>query len=220
MSSADSDPELQERRAAVTDLGQVLRDLGEAAVSSEVDAATLRDVAQRGRELTAALEAATRDRHELPSVDDFAAGFRMHSPACGSGNPVAPPMEVGFSDGVAVGTCTLGLRYEGPPSYAHGGVSALLLDQILGHANAFGGRPGMTVRLSVRYRAPVPLVTPLRVSGWVEQELGEQSTSKAVIATAEEPDAPLVEAEGKFVTPDPEQVRRLFSRMRTAEHGF
>ncbi len=220
MSSPDSDPELQERRAAVADLGQALRDLGEAAVSSEVDAATLREVAERGRELTAALDAATRDRHEMPSVDDLAAGFRMHNPACGQGNPVAPPMEVGDSDGVAVGTCTLGLRYEGPPSYAHGGVSAMLLDQILGHAHAISGRPGMTVRLSLRYRAPVPLRTPLRVSGWVERETGEHSTAKAALATADAPDAPLVEAEGKFVTPDPDQVRRLFSQMRTADHGF
>ena len=220
MSSADSDPELQARRAAVADLGQALRELDEAAVSTEVDAATLREVAERSRELTAALEAAARDRHELPSVDDFAAGFRMHNPATGSGNPAAPPMDVGESGGTAVGTCTLGLRHEGPPSYAHGGVSAMLLDQILGHAHAISGRPGMTVRLSLRYRAPVPLRTPLRVTGRVEQETGEHSTAKAALATAEAPDSPLVEAEGKFVSPNPEQVRRLFSRMRTADHPY
>ena len=220
MSSADPDPELQARRAAVADLGQALRELDEAAVSTEVDAATLREVAERSRELTVALEAATRDRHELPSVDDFAAGFRMHNPATGSGNPVAPPMDVGKSDGMAVGTCTLGLRYEGPPSYAHGGVSAMLLDQILGHVHAISGRPGMTVRLSLRYRAPVPLRTRLRVSAWIEEETGEHSKAKAALATAEAPDTPLVEAEGKFVSPNPDQIRRLFSQMRAGDHGF
>jgi acyl-coenzyme A thioesterase PaaI-like protein len=47
--------------------------------------------------------------------------------------------------------------------YGHGGVSAMLIDQLLGHAAAAAGHPGVTTDLSVRYRRPVPLDVPLRV---------------------------------------------------------
>ena len=140
-------------------------------------------------------------------------GRRMYSPAVGPGNPIAPPMRVEITDdGVAVGSCTLGLVYEGPHGYCHGGISAMLIDQILGHAHAAQGRPGMTVALSLRYRKPVPLQTPLRITAWVDPEdVSDRRTGpKAAIATAEDPDTALVEASGVFVVPNPEQVRRIF----------
>ncbi len=36
------------------------------------------------------------------------------------------------------GVVTLTLPYQGPPGHVHGGVSALLLDHVLGVANAGG----------------------------------------------------------------------------------
>lgn len=211
-----TDPAMSERRSAVRELGAALRELNEAAVASEVDSATLREVADRARELVAPLAAAGRDRFQLAAVDDWQAGKRLFNPAVGPGNPFAPPLRVEVVDGVAEGSCTLGLVHEGPPSYAHGGVSAMLLDQILGHAHAASAGAGMTVRLGLRYRRPVPLQTPLRVRGWVEQDGGQRPQARATIATAEDPGAVLVEASGTFVTPRPEQVQRLFGRTRSA----
>jgi acyl-coenzyme A thioesterase PaaI-like protein len=101
-------------------------------------------------------------------------------------------------DGVAIGTCTLGLQYEGPAGHVHGGISALLLDQVLGKANAANGRPGMTISLSIRYRKRVPLWTPLRITAWLEDPDG-QAVGKAEIAAADAPETPLVVAEGRFV---------------------
>lgn len=210
-----TDPAMSERRSAVRELGAALRELDEAAVSSEVGSATLREVAAKARELVAPLAASGRDRHQLPAVDDWQNGRRMFNPAIGPGNPFAPPLRVELVDGVAEGTCTLGLVYEGPPSYVHGGVSAMLLDQVLGHAHAATSGAGMTVRLSLRYRRPVPLQTPLRVRGWVERDGSERPGSRATITTAEEPDTVLVEASGTFVVPRPDQVERLFGRSRS-----
>ncbi|RCW46231.1 hypothetical protein DFQ14_102534 [Halopolyspora algeriensis] len=205
---------LDERRRAARELGTALRELTEAAVSTEVDAETMLQVARQARDMVPPLEKASRSRQTVPSVDDLRAGWRMYNPAIGWGNPFAPPMNVEMVDGGAIGSCTLGLIHEGPHSYAHGGVSALLLDQILGHAHASGGRPGMTVTLSVRYRNPVPLQTPLRVAGWRGQDDADtrRSTPTATITTAEEPDTVLVEAEGAFLVPSEEQVRRLFGQ--------
>jgi hypothetical protein len=44
----------------------------------------------------------------------------------------------------------------------HGGVSAMILDQMLGEAAGAGGKPGMTGTLTLRYRQATPLGGPAR----------------------------------------------------------
>jgi hypothetical protein len=212
--ASSAETEVRERRKAVHELGEALRELTGAAVSTEVDAETLREVAEQVRGLVPPLSAANRVRGQMATVDEGARRLRIYNPAIGPGNPVAPPMKVEHGDGQAVGTCTLGLAYEGPPSYVHGGVSAMLLDQILGHAHAAAGAPaGMTVKLSLRYRRPVPLCTPLRIVGEIDEQDGRWTKSRATVATAEHPDHVLVEADGAFVVPSAEQAERLFGEV-------
>jgi acyl-coenzyme A thioesterase PaaI-like protein len=112
------------------------------------------------------------------------------------------------------GTCTLGLVFEGPPAFAHGGISAMLLDQLLGYAASAAGHPGMTTRLEIRYLAPVPLQTPLRLTAEVGEVNGRRVTARGVIVTAAEPDTVLVEASGTFAALRPEQAARMFGRIR------
>ncbi|MCA1187166.1 MULTISPECIES: PaaI family thioesterase [unclassified Saccharopolyspora] len=202
----------QDRARAARELGDALRELVQAAAGTEVDAATLRKTADQARDLVGPLTEASRTRHVPPTLDEAKPGRRMYNPASGPGNPIAPPMRVRVADGVATGTCTLGLAYEGPHSYTHGGISAMLVDQILGHAHAAQGRPGMTVSLSLRYRRPVPLETPLRLTAWVpEDSITDRRTGpKATITTEDEPDRVLVEASGIFVIPTAEQAERIF----------
>ncbi|MEX3104165.1 MULTISPECIES: hypothetical protein [unclassified Streptomyces] len=42
--------------------------------------------------------------------------------------------------------------HEGPPGYGHGGFTAMLLDEVMGHACVAAGHPGMTVSLTTHYR--------------------------------------------------------------------
>jgi acyl-coenzyme A thioesterase PaaI-like protein len=102
------------------------------------------------------------------------------------------------------------MAFEGPPGYAHGGVSAMLLDQMLGYVVSASGNPGMTVRLDTSYRKPVPLLAPLRLSAEVIEVDGRVVTASGVITTAQAPDEILVEATGTFVALRAEQARRLF----------
>lgn len=60
----------------------------------------------------------------------------------GAGSPLAPPMRVTPADGGFVGRCDLGIAHEGPPGYGHGGVSAMLLDELMGEACTAAGNPG------------------------------------------------------------------------------
>jgi acyl-coenzyme A thioesterase PaaI-like protein len=92
----------------------------------------------------------------------------------------------------------LGPLYEGPPGLVHGGVSALVLDQVLGEAAAIGGSPGMTGRLTVHYRRPTPL-GDLTVSARLESNEGRKAIVKGELRDAE--GRVTVEAEGLFILP-------------------
>lgn len=208
---------LRERRDAITDLGDALRTLVELSVATEVPAEQLRRAATRVRQATTPLTAVTRGRPELPSADDLLGGIRMYNPVTGSGSAMAPPLHIELVDGVAVGACTLGLAFEGPPTYAHGGVSAMLLDQMLGYAVSASGNPGMTTRLDTTYHAPVPLLTPLRLSASVTAIDGRRVTAHGTIATAADPDTVLATATGTFVALRAEQALRLFGAIRHAD---
>jgi acyl-coenzyme A thioesterase PaaI-like protein len=207
-------PELRQRRAAVAELGSALRELVAAAVGTEVPVEVLGAAAEQARRLSAELGTRQRPRDRPSSVDDLRRGQRLFNPVVGPGNPISPPMRVEIVDGAAVGRCTLGLAYEGPFTFVHGGVSALLLDQIMGYATASAGHPGVTGRLQVRYRAPVPLGEPLEIRAAVVDVLGARVAVRGTIGLAARPDAVLVEAEGRFMTLRREQALRLFGRAR------
>lgn len=201
---------LRDRREAIDELGEALRALVECAATTEEPAEELRLVAAQVRRAATPLARSSRGRAQLPTADDLLGGIRMYNPVSGTGSALAPPLQMQLADGVVVGTCTLGLAFEGPPMYAHGGVSALLLDQMLGYATSASGNPGMTVALLTSYRAPVPLQTPLRLTAGVTEVTGRKITAHGTIATAVEPDTVLVEATGTFVVLSPEQAGRLF----------
>jgi hypothetical protein len=202
--------EVRERRAAIEDLGEALRALLQCSAATEAGTDEIRLAAAELRRVTGPLAAYQRTRDQQPTVDDLLGGIRMYNPVSGTGSGLAPPVEAEVVDGVVIGSCTLGLAYEGPPMYAHGGVSALLLDHMLGYATTASGHPGMTVELTTRYRAPVPLQTPLRLTGRVTEVMPRKVIAHGTIATAAEPDTILVEASGTFVAIRPEKVRALW----------
>ena len=199
-----------DRRQAIGELGEALRTLIERATATEAPPADLRHCAAQLRAVGAALASRSRTRWMLPGADNLLAGIRMYNPVAGSGSGLAPPVHIDLADGHAVGTCTLGLAYEGPPAYAHGGISALLLDQMLGYVVGAAGRPGLTVALDIRYLAPVPLHTPLRLDARVTDSSGRSSTAAGSIATADDPHTPLVRATATFVALRPSQLADLF----------
>jgi acyl-coenzyme A thioesterase PaaI-like protein len=202
--------------AAVTELGTALRELVAASVTTTVGPAGLRAAAARAREVTAALAVSRRDRDQLSALDDPAQFRRVFNPVSGVGSALAPPLTIRRVDGGVEAEATLGLPYEGPPSYVHGGMSALMLDQVLSSAAHFAGLWGMTGRLELDYRRPVPLGTALLLRAAVADSRGRRVTIAGSIALAEAPDQALVQARGMWVTPRPEQVEQYFSAITDA----
>ncbi|MFC4603995.1 PaaI family thioesterase [Rhodococcus kronopolitis] len=112
-------------------------------------------------------------------------GVTRHDPVTGPENAIAPPLVLaGLEDGSVQGVVTLTLPYQGPPGCVHGGVSALILDHVLGVANAWGGRAGMTAQLNVRYHRPTPLFEPLTITGKQMSVEGRKINTVGDIKTA------------------------------------
>jgi acyl-CoA thioesterase FadM len=95
-------------------------------------------------------------------------------------------------------------------------MSALLMDQVLGSAALAAGLWGMTVRLELDYRRPVPLRTPLVLRGEVLEDAGRKAVAGGTIALAASADEPLVAARGIFVAPRPDRQEAYFGAITDA----
>jgi len=108
----------------------------------------------------------------------------------------ANPTSVGFTsrivDGVVEAEVVFGPAFEGAPGRAHGGIVAAVFDDLLGTAMAAVEGIGFTGRLTVHYRAPVPVgpeiafrLTTGPQEGRKLQVQGEARLGERVLATAE-----------------------------------
>ena len=79
------------------------------------------------------------------------------NPIIGDCSPVRPDVEVRIADGEVVGTATFTRRFVGPAGHAHGGISAMLADQLVAAAPMAIGQRTVTKSLTIRYLRALPL---------------------------------------------------------------
>jgi len=118
----------------------------------------------------------------------------------GMHNAIAPPLKI-VQDRVKGGASSeffLNALYEGPPGQVHGGVVALVLDQVFGEAAAAGGTPGMTGTLTLRYRNPTALGA-CSAEAWVDRRDGIKTIVKGEMRRAD--GTVTVTGEGIFILP-------------------
>jgi len=153
-------------------------------------------------------------------VGAFNSNFMDRSPFMGLMNPLAPPMSARLDPddgewGSVHCTVTFTEPFEGPPGHVHGGFLAGVFDEILGQAQSLSGRPGMTGKLSISYRAPTPLFAELHLRGWIERIEGRKIFTHATLHNG----ATLCcEADGLFISM-PEDLRHLLQKGRDATPG-
>ncbi|MFC4906344.1 PaaI family thioesterase [Actinomadura gamaensis] len=189
----------EEHLAALAGLAARVRELAAAVVLTDVEIDELAAVGAQVEALTARLGAA---RREAPPVARYGGRGRLRhvtNPVTGPGNPFAPPVEVEFTEAGARAVVTLGHVYEGPPTFVHGGVAAMVLDQVLGMAAGSKGRPGVTASLELKYRRPTPVGVPLTIEAEVTGSSGRRSHVEGRILNPE--GLPTVEATALFITP-------------------
>ncbi len=122
------------------------------------------------------------------------------NPVSGAANPVAPPVRITRLEDRVIGEVVYGPAYEGAPGHVHGGHVAAGFDDLLGITHTLAAMPALTARLTIRYRVPVPIETPLRFEGRVTSFRGRKISTAATLHAGE---TLLAEAEGLFILVDP-----------------
>ena len=185
-------------RGVYQPLAESVRELVDATIRSEADAATVAEVKEqidaavirlRERQIDGAFGARHTASGETLAWGNAVIGIR---------NALAPPVRTHRDESGRVwGAFHLGAAYEGPPGHVHGGVSALILDHILGEAASPDGKPRFTGSITVRYLRATSLGA-LHVEAVSTRTDGVKTYCTGHIADAE---GITVEAEGVFITP-------------------
>ena len=135
---------------------------------------------------------------------EFATGdparFFPYSPVVGPLSPIAPPITVTFDGERLRGRVNLSATYAGPPGAVHGGIVAMVFDELLGAVNACLGLGAFTGTLSIRYERLTPIETELDVESWVDRTDGRKVFTVGTISAG---GAVTARAEGVFIRVDP-----------------
>lgn len=194
-----SPEELRTEHEVFGGLAQEVRELAEACIRTTVPTEVATEVRDEVARLTARLrESMIPGSFGVNLTSDGA--VRGHGNAVvGLRNPLAVPLQIQRSDeGRAWADFELNALYEGPPTMVHGGVVALILDQVFGEAAAAGGTPGMTGTLTLRYRKNTPLGR-CSAEAWIDRHEGVKTYVHGVLRDAEGTET--VEGEGIFILP-------------------
>lgn len=184
-------------QAMYSPLTDSVRRLIQAGIQSGADEATI-------REAQSLVEAAVEKLGGTGDSDQvrLAVGQRpvvWGNPVTGFRNAVAPPLVMHEEpDGLWWSEFELGEAYQGPPGWVHGGVLALVLDQLLGEAASDGlTKPLFTGTITLRYLRGTPL-GKLRAEAAIERTDGYKTFVSGHMCDAE---GKTVEAEGIFIKP-------------------
>lgn len=131
-------------------------------------------------------------------------GWR-HDPVSGIENAIAPPIVLeACPDGTVTAEVEFGLPYQGPNSFVHGGISAMVMDHVLSAATAPQAGVIFTAQLTVRYHRPLPLFVPLTIAARLREREGRKIWATGEIVV----DGKVaVSAEGLFIEPRPKAAQ-------------
>lgn len=180
-------------------LTQAVRNLIEAGIRTGADEKAVRDAQTAIERVTQTLEGPADDNsapvHHAVNGRPVAWG----NPVTGWRNAIAPPLVIHDEpDGLWWSEFELGEAYQGPPGWVHGGVLAMVLDQILGEAASEGlTKARFTGTITLRYLRGTPL-GPLRAEAAIDRTDGFKTFVSGHLSDAE---GRTVDAEGIFVEP-------------------
>ena len=200
--ASENSPHHGARIVALGNLGAAMRRLANSVALTEVSISALEKVTEDAAGMAEILESCCRHFTTMASVDSTSTAVRMFNPAAGKGNPFSPPLDLeSISMDRVRARCALGPLHEGPFGFVHGGVTALLLDQIVGIAARHSHQNAMTASLNVTYSRPIPLESTIELHGEVIRRSGRKVWVRAHIALEEVPTIELASAEALLIKP-------------------
>jgi uncharacterized protein (TIGR00369 family) len=102
-------------------------------------------------------------------------------------------------------------RFEGWAGIAHGGIVCTILDEVMAWALVGEDNWGVTARVSVEFKRPVPLGTAIRAAGEVVSSRRRVVETAATLVQADDGTV-LATARGTYVAADPVRKRELRER--------
>jgi acyl-coenzyme A thioesterase PaaI-like protein len=193
-----SSEDIERMRAVYQPLADSVRELVDATIRTEVDADEVAAVKAQIDAATARLRAQQIDGAFGVRYTDGGDRMAWGNPVVGIRNPVAPPLVIHRDeDGGAFTEFEMGAAYEGPPGFVHGGISALVLDHVLGEAASDGETPRFTGTITMRYLRTTRLGR-LRAEARIAREEGIKTY---VVGHLADEDGVTVEADGVFIKP-------------------
>ncbi len=194
---AISAAEHERLKSLYTPLTQAVRRLITAGIRTGADEAAILEAQAAVEAVAENLESTVDTASPRLAVDErpVVAG----NPVTGFRNAIAPPLVMHEEpDGLWWSEFELGEAYQGPPGWVHGGVLALVLDQLLGEAASDGlTKPLFTGTITLRYLRGTPLGR-LRAEAAIERTDGYKTFVSGHMSDAE---GKTVEAEGIFIKP-------------------
>ena len=104
----------------------------------------------------------------------------------------------------------LGEDYQGGSGFLHGGIIAVLLDEVMSKVCRFHNEHAVTADLRVEYLRPIPVNQEIVVEGFITRRDGRQLYHEGEIRNAA--GKLLARAQGRFVVIDPEKVSGAAAR--------
>jgi acyl-coenzyme A thioesterase PaaI-like protein len=190
--------EVDRMRAVYGALAESVRELIDATIRTEVDADTVAAVKAEIDAATARLRSQQCDGPFGVRYTTGGESMAWGNPVIGIRNPIAPPLTIhrGADDRMFT-DFHLGAAYEGPPGHVHGGVSALVLDHVLGEVAAHAEHPRFTGTITLRYLRPTRLGR-LHAEARITRTDGVKAYASGHLADDE---GITVEAQGVFIQP-------------------
>ncbi len=216
--SSPSHPAISGREPELGSVSDALRRLVALAVTTEVPAHVLAEVASGlnalGDRLEEALPAVPFPRFvgrdpAVPADGEEIESSMPFDVVVGRYNPLAPPVRLEIDPPRALGHAVFTIPYEGAPGCVHGASIAGSFDIVLTAANMVAGAAGPTVRLALRFRRPTLLGTESLFEAWVDKRTERRiHTSGRLVQNGQV----TVEAVGEFALLDREQIASLHRR--------
>jgi len=105
--------------------------------------------------------------------------------ACGTLNAHGLQLTLHLEEARSWTALTLDSRFEGWQGIAHGGIVCTILDEVMAWALVAEDNWGVTARMQVDFRKPVPIGRPLRADGWITRSRRRIVDTEARLVDAE-----------------------------------
>lgn len=154
------------------------------------------------------------DDGRIPPASGDASEYFPYSPVVGPLNPISPNVQFELVGREYHATHVFEPQFNGPPTAVHGGIVALVFDELLGALGAILEVGGFTGTLKVVYRSLTPLHQPVRMRSWIEGEEGVKTFIKGTMHTTDPggTERLCAEAEGIFIRPKTSVIEHALSK--------